>query len=45
MILDRRSVIEKTKKEYTNEAKEKADREYVDRLVKAMDVCRKYGLL
>ena len=57
MIWDRKTVVEKTKKECMNEIKEKADKEYVDRLVKAMnelivlkdekamDVFRKYGLL
>ena len=37
MIWDRKTVVEKTKKECTNKIKEKADKKYVDRLVKAMN--------
>ena len=57
MMWDRRTVVEKAKKECMNEVKEKADKEYVDRLVKAMnelivlkdekaiDVFKKYNLI
>jgi len=63
MMWDRRTVIEKAKAEYVKEAKnldickDKADKEYVDRLVRAMDellslkdetakiVFKKYGLI
>ena len=57
MMWDRRTVVEKAKKECIHEVKEKADKEYVDRLVKAMNelivlkdekainTFKKYGLL
>ena len=57
MMWDRRTIVEKAKKECISEVKEKADKEYVDRLVKAMnelivlkdekaiDVFKKYNLI
>ena len=57
MMWDRRTVVEKAKKECTKDIDKKADKEYVDRLIMAMnellalkdetakEVFRRYGLL